>query len=298
MDDKLCLQKFVSPIFALKYIWRIMKFDLATIKQHLESLRIWFEAREKVIVALSGGVDSCLVAFLARKFLGKERAIAVTSHSASLKTRDLIDARNFCRHYDIHFEIVDAKEIEDENYASNPVNRCYFCKTALYSELISLIADKFKGYTILNGNNFSDFGDYRPGLQAAAENAVLSPLADCKMVKEDIRKLANHFNLFVWDKPASPCLSSRFPYGEAITIQKLRMVEKAEDLLHDAGFNDSRVRYFNNVARIEVPQNKLGLLKQKMKYLSDNIITLGFSSCEIDEEGLVSGKLNRILNVK
>jgi pyridinium-3,5-biscarboxylic acid mononucleotide sulfurtransferase len=164
--------------------------------------------------------------------------------------------------------------------------------------LISLIADKFKGYTILNGNNFSDFGDYRPGLQAAAENAVLSPLADCKMVKEDIRKLANHFNLFVWDKPASPCLSSRFPYGEAITIQKLRMVEKAEDLLHDAGFNDSRVRFFNNVARIEVPQNKLGLLKQKMKYLSDNIITLGFSSCEIDEEGLVSGKLNRILNVK
>ena len=263
--------------------------------KRIEQLKEWFSRRSKVIVALSGGVDSCLVAFLSRRFLGKEGVIAVISHSASLKLRDLSDARKFCEHYDIALEIIDAREIEDENYASNPINRCYFCKTALYSELVGLISGKYRGYRILNGNNYSDFGDYRPGLQAADEHAVLSPLADCRLNKDDIREIARYFDLFVWDKPASPCLSSRFPYGEPITIQKLRMVEKAEDLLYDLGFWDSRVRYYEGTARLEVPAEQVDSLKTMIGQVDSKIRSFGFTQVIIDEEGLVSGKLNRVL---
>lgn len=266
------------------------------VEKYLDQLKTWFEAKERVIIALSGGVDSSLVAFLARKYLGKVNAISVISNSASLKERDLQDARNFCQKYDIQLEEIDAGEIEDENYASNPINRCYFCKTALYSELVDLINLKFKGYRILNGSNLSDFGDYRPGLHAADEKAVLSPLADCGIDKPKVRELAHHFDLFVWDKPASPCLSSRFPYGESITIQKLRMVEKAEELLYEAGFHDSRVRFAAGIARIEVPQPQLNRLHNNIENLAPKIISFGFSGCEIDEEGLISGKLNRVLN--
>lgn len=262
---------------------------------HLNKLSAWFDNQEKVMVALSGGVDSCLVAFLARKFLGKEKAIAVISHSASLKLRDLHDAQRFCAHYDIQLEVVDAREIEDENYASNPINRCYFCKSALYSELIGLMQNQFKGYKILNGNNYSDFGDYRPGIEAANENDVLSPLADCKLTKENIRELARHFDLFVWDKPASPCLSSRFPYGETITIQKLRMVENAEELLYGKGFTDARVRYHQGAARLEVPENRIEELKSLFPHIDEKLKSFGFTYTEIDEEGFVSGKLNRVL---
>ena len=263
--------------------------------KRIEQLKEWFSRQSKVIVALSGGVDSCLVAFLSRRFLGKEGVIAVISHSASLKLRDLSDARKFCEHYDIALEIIDAREIEDENYASNPINRCYFCKTALYSELVGLISGKYRGYRILNGNNYSDFGDYRPGLQAADEHAVLSPLADCRLNKDDIREIARYFDLFVWDKPASPCLSSRFPYGESITIQKLRMVEKAEDLLYDLGFWDSRVRYYEGTARLEVPAEQVDSLKTMIGQVDSKIRSFGFTQVIIDEEGLVSGKLNRVL---
>lgn len=280
-----------------KILNRIIKRQIALnkIQEHILNLQKWFQNQDKVIVALSGGVDSCLVAFLARKFLGKQNAISVISHSASLKARDLKDARNFCERYDIQLEVVDAKEIEDENYASNPINRCYFCKTALYSELVALIDQRFAGYKILNGNNYSDFGDYRPGLQAADEKEVLSPLAACQLTKEDIRDISRHYDLFVWDKPASPCLSSRFPYGEAITIQKLRMVEKAEELLYEEGFRDSRVRYFKKSAKIEVPASQVEQLKKKWNNIAGQITALGFEDCILDEEGLISGKLNRVL---
>lgn len=265
------------------------------IEDKIDGLKAWFSRQKKVIVALSGGVDSCLVAFFARKYLGPDRVIAVISHSASLKTRDLHDAKKFCENYDIPLEVIDAREIEDNNYASNPINRCYFCKSALYGELVKLISDKFKGYAILNGSNLGDFGDYRPGLQAADENSVLSPLADCALKKDDIRDIARHFDLFVWDKPASPCLSSRFPYGESITIQKLRMVEKAEDLLYDKGFIDCRVRYIDNSACIEVPHDQIVALREILHDLEGPLLEYGFFEVRIDQEGFVSGKLNRVL---
>jgi uncharacterized protein len=159
-----------------------------------------------------------------------------------------------------------------------------------------LITAEYRGYTVLNGNNFSDFGDFRPGLQAAKDNEVLSPLAECKFTKEDIRKVANHYQLPNWNKPASPCLSSRFPYGEKISAEKLKMVEKAENILNDFGFDDVRVRYIKKTARIEVPSNQVKDLKLVFDQMTPSIQSIGFEECEIDSEGLVSGKLNRAIN--
>ena len=260
-----------------------------------QKLKEWFSKHPKVVVALSGGVDSCLVAFVARKFLGKENLIAVISDSASLKERDLKDAEKFCSDYDINLEIVDAREIDDPNYASNPIDRCFFCKSALYTELQSLIENKYPEYVMLNGNNFSDLGDYRPGLKAASEFHALSPLAECEFNKDDIRELSQHFSLFVWDKPASPCLSSRFPYGESITVEKLKMVEDAEEVLYDYGFHMARVRHLGETARIEVPSDQLNTLENVFEEIRTKILAIGFSFCEIDKEGFISGKLNRVL---
>ncbi len=265
------------------------------LKDKEQKLKEWFSKHPKVVVALSGGVDSCLVAFAARKFIGKENIIAVISDSASLKERDLKDARKFCSDYDINLEIVDAREIDDPNYASNPIDRCFFCKSALYTELNSLIETKYPDYVMLNGNNFSDLGDYRPGLKAASEFRALSPLAECEFNKEDIRELSQYYHLFIWDKPASPCLSSRFPYGEAITAEKLRMVEDAEEMLYHYGFHTARVRHYGDTARIEVPSEQLSRLEGFFGEIEEKIIAIGYKLCEIDKEGFISGKLNRAL---
>ena len=265
----------------------------ARMQEQLTRLEKWFEQIDRAMVALSGGVDSCLVSFLSRHFLGRDRSLAVISNSASLKNSDLETARQFCRANDIRLLEIDAREIEDPNYASNPVNRCYFCKSALYSAMGSLATARFPGYAVLNGNNFSDLGDYRPGLQAAGEFRVLSPLADCGLSKSDIRSLARHFRLSTWNKPASPCLSSRFPYGEAITHEKLRQVEEGENILAAYGFSNMRLRHYGKKARIEVPPDRLRELERLFPEIRLKIQQLGFEDCEIDLEGLVSGKLNR-----
>ncbi|MBR9998092.1 MAG: ATP-dependent sacrificial sulfur transferase LarE [Cyclobacteriaceae bacterium] len=256
-------------------------------------LKNWFMDHSKVAIAFSGGVDSCLVVYLSRYFLGRENVIAVISNSASLKSRDLETARKFCQTYDVYLEEIDAREIEDPNYVINPVNRCYFCKSALYSMMDSMVAGKYPHHSILNGNNLTDQGDYRPGLEAAAEHRVKSPLAECGLEKSDVRALAKYFNLFTWDKPASPCLSSRFPYGETITLNKLRMVEDAENILNDFGYEDVRVRHYGKTAKIEVPANRIDRIKKHFGQIEPLILGIGFDQCTIDEEGLVSGKLNR-----
>jgi pyridinium-3,5-biscarboxylic acid mononucleotide sulfurtransferase len=258
-----------------------------------DRLEKWFTGVNRVAVALSGGIDSSLVVFAARKYLGKENTLAVISASASLKSKELKEARNFCSRYDILLKEIDSGEIEDLNYSNNPINRCFYCKSALYNEMEKLIVNEFPGYTILNGNNFSDFGDFRPGLQAAENYKIMSPLAECRFTKEDIREVSNWFGLPNWSKPASPCLSSRFPYGESITKEKLKMVEKAEDLLNTYGFEDVRVRYMNNSARIEVPVNRVAELKNVFDEIKSEFESFGFIDSMVDEEGLVSGKLNR-----
>ena len=263
-------------------------------KQKLEELKIWFEGQEGSIVAFSGGIDSTLLLYLARLWQGKEGAIGVISDSESLKRRDLELARELCKQYDILLEEILTRELEDSRYNENPIDRCFFCKEHLYSDL-QIFAEKYPGFPVLNGTNADDHGDYRPGMKAALRYQVLSPLADCGITKEEIREIARHFDLPNQDKPASPCLSSRIPYTHSITKQKLVEIERAENLLNEFGFVDVRVRHYGDFGRVEVPAADIPRLLEMKEEVLKQIKDVGFPEVRIDEEGLVSGKLNRVI---
>lgn len=271
------------------------------LSQHLQNkielLEEWFSKRKGSIVAFSGGIDSTLVLFLARKFQGKQNAIGVISNSESLKSKDFELAKDFCNTLDINLEIIKTLELADERYNQNPENRCYFCKEHLFHDLQS-IKEKYPEFDVLSGTNYDDLGDYRPGLQAAAKYKVLSPMVDCNLSKDELRQIAKYFDLPNWDKPASPCLSSRVPYNHQITREKLQQIEDAENILNDFGFKDVRVRHYGTYGQIEVKKEELAKLLLVEKEILDRIRNVGFSELRIDREGLVSGKLNRVLNTE
>jgi uncharacterized protein len=263
--------------------------------EKLNLLEQWFGQRKGSIVAFSGGIDSTLVLYLARKFQGRDGAIGVISNSESLKNKDFNLAQSFCKEFDIQLCVIKTDELSDSNYSENPINRCFFCKDHLFHDLQEM-KKEYPDFDVLSGTNFDDLGDYRPGIDAAQKNQVTSPLVDCKVTKEQIREIAKHFNLPNWNKPASPCLSSRIPYNQVVTLEKLQQIEAAEAILNSYGFEDVRVRHFGTFGRIEVQKDDLEkLLSIKEKVYSD-IKNLGFARVEIDEEGLVSGKMNRALN--
>lgn len=272
--------------------------ELNALLQHkIDELEKWFAKRKGSIVAFSGGIDSTLVLYLARKYQGKENAIGVISNSESLKTKDLELAKDFCKDFDIRLEVIKTLELADERYNQNPENRCFFCKDHLFNDL-QTIKEKYPEFDVLSGTNYNDLGDYRPGLQAAKKYEVLSPMVDCSLTKDELRQIARHFELPNWDKPASPCLSSRIPYNHTITREKLRQVEDAENILNEFGFKDVRVRHYGTYGQIEVQKEEL----EKLMVVEDEVISqiknLGFDDLKIDTEGLVSGKLNRVLKQK
>lgn len=260
----------------------------------LKALEKWFLARKGSIVAFSGGIDSSLVLYLARIFQGKDKAIGVISNSESLKTKDFELAQSFSKQFDITMEVIVTRELEDERYNENPIDRCYFCKEHLFSDL-QTVSDKYSGFPVLSGTNADDYGDYRPGLKAATKYEVLSPLAECKVTKEEIRQIARFYKLPNWDKPASPCLSSRIPYNHKITQKKLVEIEQAEEVLNSFGFNDVRVRHYGDHGKIEVSQKDVPRLLELKETVVEKVRQVGFKEVLIDEEGLVSGKLNRVL---
>ncbi|MEX0325848.1 MAG: ATP-dependent sacrificial sulfur transferase LarE [Puniceicoccaceae bacterium] len=268
--------------------------DALPIEDCLARLSDWFADAPGALVAFSGGVDSSLVAFLAHHFLGDERSLAVISASPSLKMSELDGARAFARQHKIPLEVIVTREMENPNYTSNPANRCYFCKHTLYTELAEM-REKYPQWWVLNGQNTDDLGDYRPGLQAAREFEVRAPLGECGIDKETVRRLAAHFGLECWDKPASPCLSSRVPYGHEVTFEKLRQIESAEQFLNEAGFPVCRVRHYGDTARIELPPEKIAALQAMQETVRRKFQAIGFQHAEIDPEGFVSGKLNRVL---
>lgn len=267
------------------------------INEKLQLLEAWFKQRKGSLVAFSGGIDSTLVLFLARKFQGRDGAIGVISNSESLKNKDFKLAQEFCSEFDIQLKVIRTNELEDIQYSQNPINRCFFCKDHLFHDLQEM-KKEFAGFEILSGTNFDDLGDYRPGIDAAQKNLVVSPLVDCRITKEEIREIARHFCLPNWNKPASPCLSSRIPYNQPVTLEKLKQIEAAEDLLNSYGFEDVRVRHFGSFGRIEVQKEDLDKLLVMKDKVSNEIRQLGFEQVEIDEEGLVSGKMNRAILTK
>ncbi len=260
----------------------------------LECLESWFKPLNGSLTAFSGGVDSALALYLSKLFLG-ENGIGVIADSPSLKRSDLEIAKQFCQRFEIVLRIIETGELDNPDYASNPFNRCYYCKDTLYKMTQRIRRAEHPGFALLNGTNKDDLGDYRPGLQAASEQAILSPLAECGLGKSEIRALAKHFALPVWDKPASPCLSSRIPYGQSVTRKKLSQIESAEIALNRLGLSDVRVRHFGDLARIETSDEGAARLRSIFPQVEITFRGLGFKYVEIDEEGLVSGKLNRAL---
>jgi uncharacterized protein len=261
---------------------------------HLEALERWFAGCESAVVAFSGGVDSSLVAFLARLHLGRDRCLAVIGDSASLKRRDHAAARAFAVRHDIPLRIVATDELQDPRYRANPEDRCFHCKSVLFSGLEEIRREL--GFAcILGGENADDHGDYRPGLRAAADFGVRGPLAECGITKADLRAIARRLDLECCDKPASPCLSSRIPYFQEVTEAKLAQVEAAESWLEARGFEVVRVRHHDEVARIEVPTGRVEELRAMEPEVVRALSDLGFARVEIDREGFVSGKLNRAL---
>lgn len=264
------------------------------IMSKISELESWFKKCPGALVAFSGGVDSSLVAYMAKHFLGAKRAIAVISASPSLKLSDLDAGKQFALGINLPLRVIKTRELENPDYFNNPSNRCYFCKHSLYDELQGMVSE-FPNWWVLNGTNADDVSDYRPGLKAAQEFKVHSPLVDCNIDKNTVRELAEFFRLDCWDKPASPCLSSRVPYGEQITFDKLRQIESAEAIVQDAGFPINRVRHYGKTAQVEVPCDAIQSIKEQWELLEKKIIALGFSYVRLDTEGFISGKLNRTI---
>jgi uncharacterized protein len=263
--------------------------------EKLDPLKALFVEMDQALIAYSGGIDSTLVAKVAFDVLG-DRAIAVTAESPSLLPEDLEDARIQAAEIGIVHKIVQTHELENPNYASNPVNRCYFCKSELHDTLKPLAYEWGYPY-VVDGVNADDLHDYRPGIQAAKERGARSPLAEVGITKAEVRAIAKHLGLPYWDKPAQPCLSSRFPYGEEITIAKLQRVGRAEVYLRKLGWSNIRVRSEGDTARIEVMPDQVRdfVLQTDLPTLVTAFQSLGFLYVTLDLEGYRSGKLNQVL---
>ena len=266
----------------------------------LDRMREAMDALGTVVVAYSGGVDSALVAAIAAECLG-ERALAITGVSPALAPHLLEEARAQAAWLGLRHREIATAELADPAYSHNPHDRCYACKRELHS-LLAPVAAAAGGAQVVDGVNLDDLGDHRPGLRAAREHGVLSPLADAGIDKAGVRQLSRALGLPWWDKPAQPCLASRFPYGEAISAERLRRVAAAEDWLRQRGFAELRVRSQGETARIELPAAGLGEALARLagedlrRSLVETFLTLGFQAVALDLEGLVSGKLNRALH--
>jgi uncharacterized protein len=263
--------------------------------EKLEQLQALFQEIDRALIAYSGGVDSTLVAKIAYDVLG-DRALAVTAVSASLLPEELEDAKIQAATIGIAHKIVQTQEMDNPNYTSNPVNRCYFCKSELHDTLKPLALELGYPY-VVDGVNADDLHDYRPGIQAAKERGARSPLAEIGVTKAEVRQISQQLGLPWWDKPAQPCLSSRFPYGEEITIAKLQRVGRAEIYLRNLGWQNFRVRSEGDTARIELSPDKIQdfVTTTDLPSLVSVFQNWGFIYVTLDLEGYRSGKLNQVL---
>ena len=268
-------------------------------RQNTQRIREIIETFESAIVAYSGGVDSALVAQLTHDILGPSNTLIVTAVSDSLAEYELEDAQDIAQDRGWNFRTIYTNEMQDQRYLNNDGTRCFFCKTELYSHLAKIATSE--GFRVIaNGANRDDLGDYRPGMKAASNFDVRSPLLEADMGKDDVRSLALEIGLPNWDKPAQPCLSSRIPYGTHVTTDALKMISRAEKHLRELGFHECRVRHYGDTARIEIPLRMFNLYNQAAtkQEAEAGIIAAGYQRVELDTKGLRSGNLNQALKSK
>ncbi len=264
-----------------------------------EELKNYIKHLGSVAVAFSSGVDSTFLLFVSKEALN-DKIIALTASSCLFPKRELTEAKRFCQSHKIKHIVIKTNEFEINGFSENPTNRCYLCKKQLFDKFKHIAAEN-KINQVIEGSNLDDEGDYRPGLIAIKELNIKSPLRELKFTKAEIRTLSKHFNLPTWDKPSFACLASRFPYGEKINEDKIKMVDKAEQILLDSGFEQFRVRVHNSsLARIEL------LPKDFQKFMEENIRQkvyeefkkIGFSYVSLDIFGYRTGSMNEILKIK
>ena len=250
---------------------------------------------DSVVVAFSGGVDSTLLARAARDALG-ERAVLVTADSETYPASELDEARRLGALLDMRHLVVRTEELQNPEYARNPVNRCFFCKEELFARLAP-IAEREGCRALVYGANMDDLGDHRPGMQAARERGVRAPLIEAELWKEEIRTLSRELGLPTWDKPSFACLSSRFQYGDRITAEKLRQVDAAEAFVRSLGFRQFRVRHHDRLARIEVSHDEIARLWEdgRREAIVKHLRELGYVYVAVDLAGFQSGSANLLL---
>ena len=261
-----------------------------------ERLREIFRELDSVIVAYSGGVDSSYVAYVANAELGP-RAVCITGQSASLPEYQRAEIDTVVQKFGFQHEVINTEELENPGYRANNPDRCFFCKDELYTKLESVARTRGIEY-IVDGSTVDDLGDYRPGRRAASQHAVRSPLIEAGLTKSEVRELSRRATLPTWDKPASPCLSSRIAYGTTVTIERLGKVDRGEEILREFGFREFRVRHHDQLVRIEIAPAEMDrvLRKDLIDELARRFRQLGFKYVTLDLEGFRSGSMNEVLD--
>ncbi|SHF90694.1 uncharacterized protein SAMN02746089_02754 [Caldanaerobius fijiensis DSM 17918] len=265
------------------------------LQQKLNVLKSYIKELGSLAVAYSGGVDSTFLIKVAHDVL-KDKALAVTARSSTYPEREFNEAIKYIQEIGARHIVITSEELDIDGFSSNPIDRCYYCKKELFQKVWKVAKENGIDH-IADGSNYDDLNDYRPGMKAAQELKVVSPLKFAKLTKKDIRALSKEMGLPTWDKPSFACLSSRIPYGELITREKLSMIDKAENFLIELGFRQLRVRHHGNIARIELGEKDYDkiLNKDLMKKIAAKLKDIGFTYVTLDLEGYRTGSMNEVL---